>query len=98
MRILISSLDGSSTDLEAEVGELRYESDNGNFWMPCVMGDDWLQRVNSCARLETSPRIVRSSDSTMFVVYDTGCEATEFYEWLGYATEQVQDGYRTMRG
>ena len=55
MKILISSLDSDTSDQEIEVAELNFDRLNGNFWMRCVMGDDWLQRVNSCAVLAFKP-------------------------------------------
>ena len=66
--------------------------------MRCVMGDDWLQRVNSCAVLAFKPRLVRFSGDAVFVVWDTERQAIEFAEWLAYAREAVREGYRTMRG
>lgn len=98
MKVLISSLDSSSSDCEVEISELNFEREKGNFWMRCVMGNDWLQRINSSATLGFSPRVVRFTDSVVFVVYETGGQAHEFESWLQHAQEQVREGYSTMRG
>lgn len=98
MRVLISSLSAVAKEREVEVGELNFEQDKGNFWIQCVMGDDWLQRVNSSARLEFPPKLVRYSANVAFVVFETECEAQQFEDWLFYAQEQVRKGFRTMRG
>ena len=98
MRVLISSLSAVAREREVEVGELNFEQDKGNFWMQCVMGDDWLQRVNSSARLEFPPKFVRNSANVAFVVFETEFQAQQFEDWLIYAQEQVRKGFRTMRG
>lgn len=98
MRVLISSLSTEAIERDIEVGELNFEQENGNFWMRCVIGDDWLQRVNSSARLEFVPKLVRHSSKVTFVVYETEGQAQKFEDWLRYAQEQVRESYRTMRG
>lgn len=66
--------------------------------MRCVMDDDWLQRVNSCARLEFILKIVRPFGDTLFVVFESDDQARQFHARVQSAEEQVQEGYRTMRG
>ncbi|MCF8037903.1 MAG: hypothetical protein K9K79_01170 [Desulfohalobiaceae bacterium] len=98
MKVLISSLGNNDSNREVVVGELNFEPEKNNFWMRCVMGDDWFQRVNSCAILDFSPRVVRLSEHAIFIVYETAGQVDEFEAWLQYAEEQVREGYRTMRG
>jgi hypothetical protein len=98
MKILISALDDGAADRDVEVAGLNYDPANSNFWMHCIMGDDWFQRVNSCASLSFSPKLVRISDGVMFVVYETRGQVDEFVEWTIRAQRQVEHGYRTMRG
>lgn len=52
MTLIIVSLD-ENTEIERGLGELKYDADSGQFWMRCVMGDDWFQPVTS--RLEFRP-------------------------------------------
>ena len=98
MKILISTLDDQSSEREVEVGELNYEREEGNFWMRCVMGDDWFQRVNSCASLDFTPKAVRFSSDISFVVFDNGSQVEQFENWLKDAESKVREGFRTMRG
>ena len=65
MKVLISSLEDQTRDSEVEVSDLNYDHDEGRFWMCCVVGDDWLQRVTSS--LPFKPRLVRIVDSIIFV-------------------------------
>ena len=96
MKVLISSIEDQTRESEAVVDELNYEADKGHFWMRCVMGDDWFQRVTSF--LPHRPRIVRTADKLMFVVFDLQSESEGFSAWLAKAQADVEYGYRTMRG
>lgn len=97
MKVLISALDSSAEDLETAVPErLHFDQESNQFWLRCVMGDDWFQRVTS--RLKFRPRLVRYSEDTIFIVFEAGSEAREFFDWLHDAQQAVEEGFRTMRG
>jgi hypothetical protein len=96
MKVLISSLEDQKHEGEVEVSELNYEREKGCFWMRCVMGDDWFQRVNSS--LPSKPRLVRIVDRIIFVVFNLQSEAEQFSVWLAEAQAVVEYGYTTMRG
>lgn len=98
MKVLISTLDDKNYDEEVEVSHLNYEREGDNFWMPCVMGDDWLQRINSSHALDAKPSVVRIEERIGFVVFASKNEAESFRSWLVDAEEQVREGYQTMRG
>lgn len=96
MKVLISSMEAPALEIEANVSDLNYDQEKGYFWMRCVMGDDWLQRVTSS--LSCPPRIVRTTDKVMFVLFDHECDSGRFAVWLDEAQAAVDYGYRTMRG
>lgn len=96
MKILISSIEDQAYATEMEVGELNYEREKEHFWMRCVRGDDWFQRVTSS--FDFSPQAVRFADRVAFVVFDLTSECEKFYAWLVKAEDQIREGYRTMRG
>lgn len=98
MKVLISSLDNAVLDLVIEVTGLSFDHPTGNFWMRYVMGDDWLQRVESSSALASTPRLVRFFEDAVFVVWENQHQALEFVKWLTYAQETVREGFRTMRG
>ena len=89
-------VDAPAHELDYCVDSLNYDKDKGTFWMRCVQGDDWLQRVTS--DLPFRPQLVRVTDRVAFVVVANIEEATQFMSWLAAAEEAVQHGYRTMRG
>jgi len=96
MKILISSLEAPIDESEFEIDELNYDREKGCFWMRCVMGDDWFQRVTSS--LPYKPLLVRFVDRLIFVVFSLQSEAEQFLVWLSEAKAAVDYGYRTMRG
>ncbi len=96
MKVLISSLEDQAHESEVEVDELTYDREKGCFWMRCVMGDDWFQRVTSS--LPFKPRLVRIIDRIIFVVFNLQSEAEQFSVWLAEAQSAVEYGYRTMCG
>ena len=96
MKILISALDTPAHELDCSVDALYYDIDEGTFWMRCVSGDDWRQRITS--NLPFRPQLARFTDRVAFVVVANVEEATQFMSWLAAAEETVQHGYRTMRG
>lgn len=98
MRVLISALDDENYDVKLEVSQLNYTPADNNFWMPLLMGDDWLQRVNSSHILKIRPCIVRIEDKIGFIVFSNRSDADQFHAWLIAAEEQVREGFRTMRG
>lgn len=95
MKALISSLEDQTRESEVEVSELNYDREKGCFWMRCVMGDDWFQRVTSS--LPSKPRHVRIVDKIIFVVFNLQSDAEQFSDWLAEAQAAVEYGYRTMR-
>jgi len=96
MKILVSSLEDQAHESEVEVSELNYDRENNLFYMRCVMGDDWFQRVTSS--LPFAPLVVRFVDRIAFVVFSLHSDANQFTAWLREAEAAVQNGYRTMRG
>ena len=96
MKVLLSSIEDQTSESVAVVSEINYDREKGHFWMRCVMGDDWFQRVTSPP--EHKPRIVRAADNLMFVVFDLQSESERFSIWLAEAQAAVEYGYRTMRG
>lgn len=96
MKILISSIEDQTYAAEMEVGELHYDRKKEQFWMRCVMGDDWFQQVTSS--FDFTPQAVRFADRVAFVVFNLTNECEMFYAWLALAEDQVRAGYRTMRG
>lgn len=96
MKILISSLEDPTDESEVEVFELNYDLEKGSFWMRCVMGDDFFQRVTSS--LPYKPLLVRVVDRLIFVVFNLQSEVEQFSVWLSEADAAVDYGYKTMRG
>ena len=66
MKVLISSLDNIEYSESIEMTDLSHHQ--GKFSMRCVMGDDWLQRLNS--PFDFLPSLVRSEGNLMFVVFE----------------------------
>ncbi|MEZ5593549.1 MAG: hypothetical protein R3F53_23725 [Gammaproteobacteria bacterium] len=98
LKVLVSAFEDQSSDRSFEVADLSYDRDDNNFSMRCVMGDDWLQRVNSKYECELKPQIVRFSDNVVFIVFSSNIELDVFEKWLRSALNKVEEGYRTMRG
>ena len=96
MKVLISSIEDKTYATETEVHELNYDREKEHFWMRCVMGDDWFQRVTSS--FDFSPQAVRFADRIAFVVFKLTDDCEKFRAWLVQAEDQVREGYRTMRG
>lgn len=95
MKLIIVSLD-ENTEVELSLGDLNYDAASGQFWMRCVMGDDWFQRVTS--GLKFRPHYVRFVNEVAFVVFDQREQSEAFCSWLDEARAAVEYGYRTMRG
>lgn len=96
MKILILALDTPTHELDCSVDTLYYDKDGGTFWMRCVSGDDWRQRITS--KLPFRPQLARFTDRVAFGVVANDEEATQFMSWLAATEETVQHGYRTKRG
>jgi hypothetical protein len=97
MKVLISALELTAEDLEVTVSEqLHFDQESKQFWLRCVAGDDWFQRVTS--NLPFKPRLVRYSEDAVFVVFDARSEAIALCAWLHEAQEAVRHGFATMRG
>ena len=96
MKILVACLEDKAFEYQGEVGMLNYSQTWPHFWMPCVMGDDWLQRTN--CPIQAAPVDFRRLDSCAFALYASKEEAVRFVSWLAEAAEAVSAGYRTMRG
>jgi hypothetical protein len=75
---------------------LFYDADQHIFSMIRPRGDDWLQKVRSS--FDFSPASVVGSQLAMTVTLDTPQQAYEFEEWLIFANQEADEGYRTMRG
>ncbi|MCX7110098.1 MAG: hypothetical protein WCI11_10475 [Candidatus Methylumidiphilus sp.] len=96
MKVLVACIDDREFEVLVDVHELCYDRASNHFSMPCVMGDDWFQRVN-CG-LELNPIDVRYIDRSAFVLLGKRDEAQQFSDWLVEAEEKVVYGYRNMRG
>lgn len=96
MKLLVACFEDKTFEFQGAAGDLRHSSEWPHFWMPCVMGDDWFQRVNF--RSETPPLDVRSMDGCMFVLYQCRQDAEALSAWIPEALASVEHGYRTMRG
>ncbi len=89
-------LEDEGSEMDVEVRELNYDRESGRFWMRCIMGDYWFQRVTSS--FPFGPRIVRFVDSAVFVAFDLISQADQFTSWLSEAGVAVDEGFRTVRG
>ncbi|MBA2964682.1 MULTISPECIES: hypothetical protein [Ramlibacter] len=96
MRVLVACLEDKSFEFKGNAGQLNQSATWPYFWMPCVMGDDYLQRANCL--VEAVPVDVRLLDGCMFVLYQARKDAEAFAAWIPDALAAVEHGYRTMRG
>lgn len=96
MKLLIACLDDKSFEYRTEVDGLKFSQEYPYFSVPCVIGDDWLQRY--CFRGEVAPVDVRQLDDVMFVLYAGRNNAQELVAWFPEAAAAVRNGYHTMRG
>jgi hypothetical protein len=69
----VACLEDKSFEFQGVVGGLKYSPEWPYFWMRCVMGDDWLQRVSFQG--STPPPDVRTLDDCMFVLYQARQDA-----------------------
>jgi hypothetical protein len=96
MKVLVACLEDKQYEYQGPAGHLHQSTTWPHFWMPCVIGDDWLQRVN--CQVRAAPVDVRQLDGCMFVLYETRKDAVSFATWIPEALAAVEHGYRTMRG
>ncbi len=96
MKVLVACVEDKMFEYRGECGELNHSPSWPYFWMRCVMGDDWFQRVN--CEVQTPPIEVKQIDSLQFVLYQSRQDAEAFSAWLPKAIADVKEGYRTMRG
>lgn len=96
MKVLVACLEDREFECRCEVGGLNYSQTWPHFWMPCPMGDDWLQRVSWDG--QTPPLDFRSIDSVQFALFASRQDAKAFSTWLPEADAASEHGYRTMRG
>lgn len=96
MKVLVACLEDKAFEYQGPAGQLNQSSTWPHFWMPCVMGDDYLQRVNCL--VEATPVDVRLLDGCMFVLYQERKDAEAFAAWIPDALASVDHGYKTMRG
>lgn len=95
MKLLVACLEDKEFEFRAD-GVPSYSEEWPYFWMRCVMGDDWLQRVSFQGK--APPLAVRTLDDCMFVLFQERQDAEAFAAWLPGAHAAVENGYRTMRG
>ena len=96
MKVLVACLEDKAFEYQGHAGQLHHSPVWPHFWMPCVRGDDWLQRVN--CQVRPPPVDVRLLDACMFVLYESRQDAEAFAAWVPEALAAVEHGYRTMRG
>jgi hypothetical protein len=96
MKVLVACLEDKAFEFQAHAGDLHHSAAWPHFWMPCVRGDDWFQRVSLLSR--AAPVDVRQLDGVMFVLYQSRQDAEAFATWVPEALAEVERGYRTMRG
>lgn len=53
MNMLVACLEDKSFEYQGSAGQLNQSSFWPYFWMPCVMGDDYLPRVNCPVKAES---------------------------------------------
>ena len=95
MKLLVACLEEKAFEFRGEAGELRCSPEWPYFWMCCVMGDDYLQRVSFQG--QTPPFDVRCLDDCIFVIYQFRKDAEALSAWIPEALAEVENGYRTMR-
>jgi hypothetical protein len=96
MRVSVACLEDESFEFKGEAGQLNQSPTWPYFWMPCVMGDDYFQRVN--CDVKAAPVDVRLAEGNMFVVYQSRQDGEALAAWIPQALAAVEHGYRTMRG
>jgi len=96
MKLLVACLEDKAFEYQGPTGQLNSSPTWPYFWMPCVMGDDYLQRVN--CMVKEAPLVVRVLDGNMFILYQSRVDAEAFAAWIPEALTAVDYGYRTMRG
>lgn len=96
MKVLVACLDDRAFEYQGHAGDLNHSPTWPYFWMPCVRGDDWFQRVSFQG--EAPPIDVRRLEDCIFVIYQSREDAEAFSFWIPVALTEVDAGYRTMRG
>ena len=96
MKISISCTDDHSLKSEVVVYSLSFDVSTQIFYMPCPMGDDWLQRLN--CPLKASPIAIHFQMGAASVAFASRNDAESFALWLQDAEAAAQHGYATMRG
>ena len=96
MKVLVVCLEDKTFEFQGQAGDLRHSDVWPHFWMPCVMGDDWFQRVN--CPLQSPPLYVRPLDAYLLVLFQSRQDAEDLSAWIPAALAAVDQGYRTMRG
>lgn len=89
MKVLVACLEDKAFEFQGHAGDLHHSDVWPYFWMPCVMGGDWL-RVN--CPLHTPPLYVRVLDAYMVVLFQTRRDAEAFSTWIPEALVPVDHG------
>jgi hypothetical protein len=95
MKISVVCLEDKSFEYQGAAGQLNQSPTWPYFWMPCVIGDDYHQRVN--CQVKAAPVDVQLLEGRMFITYQSRQDAEAFAAWIPEALAAVEQGYRTMR-
>ena len=96
MTVLIACIEDSSVAIRMEGRLPDYSHATHEFSLNRPIGDDWGQYIRHVPN--PPPLIVRTEESTSFVVFDRRDDAERFEQWLIDAREEQDRGFRTMRG
>lgn len=96
MAVLIACIEDPSVAIRMEGRLPDYSPATHEFRLNRPIGDDWLQYIRHVPN--PPPVIVRTDESTSFVVFERRDDAERFEQWLIDAREEQDRGFRTMRG
>lgn len=96
MNVVICCIEDPIYGMRLTASQLDFNQDSGSFSMPCIMGDDWFQKVNYVPSPPAS--VVRFIEDTALVVFHLQADAEKFEQWLTRANLEVEHGFRTMQG
>lgn len=96
MSVLIACIEDPSVTIRLEGRLPDYSPATNQFSLNRPIGDDWLQYIRYVP--SPPPVIVRTEESTLFVVFQRRDDAERFEQWLIDAREEQDRGFKTMRG
>lgn len=96
MAVLIACIEDPSVSIRMEGRLPDYSPATHAFSLNRPIGDDWLHYIRHVPN--PPPVIVRTEESTSFVVFERRDDAKRFEQWLIDAREEQGWGFRTMRG